>query len=455
MLTIGISISRERVGAVALEGDGSSARVAAVAEHACSEPFGNADDAAALARELARALPGKPLPGAVITLPPALTYIRPVHLPVSDLARARAIHIAELEGNLPVDDEEILSDLLPPPAETSGTFLAVASRRSFVERTVEAFGAAGLRVDRVVTDHVALLLLGAASDAPKERVLLAAFPDLLLLRVSGGGVLAARQFPSALADSPEEILAAVREVAQDGSGVPAPVLLFGDVPKPLAAGIAQGSAVPARDGLSPALLPAYGAALVQRLPKAAAGFSLRTSAEEASEREREKRWTTRVLVAGGAAILLSLCALWFGVWTEGQKAAKARALVRKEFAEAAPDVRNVVQAGAQIKEKVASMRRQQKELGTDAPPPADILMRASQSLPQGEIAVREAAVEGARLRLGGEAKEAKLVEAYRSALAGTFGPGWTVAVQESEGTAKGGSIRFTILVERKGDARVS
>jgi len=52
MLTIGISISRDRMGAVALDGTGPSARVAAVAEHACAEPFGNAEDAAALARAI-------------------------------------------------------------------------------------------------------------------------------------------------------------------------------------------------------------------------------------------------------------------------------------------------------------------------------------------------------------------------------------------------------------------
>ena len=455
MLTIGISITRDRMSAVALDGTGPSARVAAVAEHACAEPFGNAEDAAALARELAGLLPGKPLPGAVIALPPAITYIRPITLPVSDLARARAIHLAELEGNLPIEDEEILSDLLPPSPEAPGTFLAVASRRSFVEKTVEAFREAGLRIDRVVTDHVALMLLGADCEVPGDSVLFAAFPDLLLLRVSGGGVRIARQFPAALADSPEEILSAVRETAGNGEGAPAPVFLFGEAPAAIADGMPEGTVVPAPGGVSPGLLPAYGAALVQRLPKVTAGFSLRTSAEAASEKERGRRRTLEVAIAGGVAILLAIGTLWFAAWAEGQKATKARALVRKEFTEAAPDVRNVVQAGTQIKEKVASLRRQQKELGTGAPPPADLLLMASQALPQGEIALREAAIEGARLRLGGEAREAPLVESYRSALSGTFGPGWTVTVQESEGTAKGTSLRFTILVERKGDGRVS
>jgi len=454
MLTIGISISRDRMGAVALEGTGASTRVAAFAEHPCAEPFGNAEDAASLVRELAGALEGKPLPGAVIALPPQITYLRPVTLPVSDLRRARAIHLVELEGNLPFEDDDILSDLLPPSPEDPTTYLAVAARRSFVEKTVAGFADAGLRVDRVVTDHVALLHLAASAGIPPEAVLLAAFDDLLLLRVSGEGVRSARQFPASLSDSPEEILSAVREAAENGESVPAPVFRFGEAPGAIAAGTPEATVVPPPEGLSPTLLPAYGAALVPYQPKVSAGFSLRTSAEAAAEKDREQKKSLYAGVAGGVAIVLALGTLWFAVWAEGQKAVTARDLVRKEFAEAAPDVRNVVQPAVQIRERITSLRRQQKELGTDAPTPSDLLMRASQALPEGEISVREAAVEGARLSIGGEAREARLVESYRTALAGAFGTSWGVTVQESEGSAKGASVRFSILVERKGDARV-
>jgi hypothetical protein len=112
-------------------------------------------------------------------------------------------------------------------------------------------------------------------------------------------------------------------------------------------------------------------------------------------------------------------------------------------------------AGAQIRDKVASLRRLQKELGTDAPPVADLLSRASKALPQGDIAVRESSVEGGRVRLVGEAGAATMVESYRAGLSAAFGPGYSVAVQGSEGSAKGTSVRFTILVERKEDRRAS
>jgi GspL periplasmic domain len=457
MQTIGISISRERICAVALEGSTPALRIAAAVSVPCTEPFGTREDAAALSQALREALPGVPLPGAVLTLPPPLTFLRPMTLPVTDLPRARAIHLAELEGNLPIDDEEILSDLLPAPREGSGFFFAVAARRSFVESASEHFGAAGIRVDRVVTDPVALLLLAAeASGAATDGIYLSTFNDLLLLRVSGGGVTAARQFPLAMADRPDEILAAVREASGDAGSAPPACFLVGEPPAPIADALPEAGRIPLPDGISSTHLAAYGAALAPLHPNVGGGFSLRTSAEAALEKDRERRWLQATTIAAGVAIVLALGSLWFAGWTEAAKAARARALVKKEFAAVAPDVRNVVQAGVQIRAKLDSLRRQQKEVGTDAPPPADMLQLASRSLPKGEIAVREISIDGARLRLSGDAgSDGRLVEAYRTGLSGAFGPDYSVTVQESGGSVKGTSVKFTILVEKKGDRRAS
>src|SRR4030042_370730 len=168
MHTIGISLSRDRLCAVALEGPAPAPRMASVLSVPCAEPFGTPEDAPALSEALREALPGVPLPGAVLTLPPPLTFLRPMTLPVTDLPRARAIHLAELEGNLPIEDEEILSALLPAPREETGLFFAVAARRSFVESASERFGMAGIWVGRVVTDPVVLLLLAPdAAGSPR------------------------------------------------------------------------------------------------------------------------------------------------------------------------------------------------------------------------------------------------------------------------------------------------
>jgi hypothetical protein len=456
MLTIGIAVAADHINAVAIDAATAAApRLEAATSVTCREPFGAPEDYAALVAGLREALPGAALTGAVITVPPSVTYVRPVTLPVADLPRARAIHLAELEGNLPIEDDEILSDLLPAAPENPELFLAVAARRSFVERAVEACQAAGIRVDRVITDHTALLLL-ASGNAPADALLLSVFADILLLSAAGGGVRMARQFPAALADAPDEILSAIREAEGWAGDSPPPLIVAGDVPPGLADGLAAAPRLPIPEGVPPSHLAAFGAALAPLLPKVAGGFSLRTSAEAAAERNRERRQKRLAAVAAGIAVVLALGTLEFTVWVGGKKVDRARALVKKEFAEAAPDVKlREATAGMQIREKVASLQRQQKEMGTDAPAPAEMLSRASHSLPTGEIAVREISVEGGRLRLAGEAGEAKLVDAYRAGLAAAFGPGYTVALQGSEGSAKGTSVRFTILVEQKEDRRAS
>jgi Tfp pilus assembly protein PilN len=312
-------------------------------------------------------------------------------------------------------------------------------------------------VDRVITDPVALLLLASeAAGAPRDGIYLSTFNDVLLLGVSGGGVTAARQFPQAMADRPEEILGAIRETAVEAGGAPLAVFLIGTTPGPLADSFPDAERIPLPEGVSSAHLAAYGAALAPLRPDVGGGFSLRTSAEAALEKDRDRRWKQATGIAAGVAVLLAVGAFWFASWTEGEKVARTRALVKKEFATVAPDVRNVVQPGVQIRAKLDALRRQQKELGTDAPPPAEMLQLASRALPKGEIAVREISIEGGRLRIAGEsASDARLVEAYRAGLAGAFGPDYSATVQESGGSVKGTSVKFTILVEKKGDRRAS
>ena len=457
MDTIGISISRDRIYAIALEGSAPAPRIAAAVSVPCTEPFGAPEDASALSEALRSALPGVTLPGAVLTLPPPLTFLRSMTLPVTDLPRARAIHLAELEGNLPIEDEEILSDLLPNPREGSGVFFAVAARRSFVESASERFGAAGIRVDRVVTDPVALLLLASDSTrGPRDGLYLSTFNDVLLLRVSGGGVTAARQFPQAMSEHPEEIPGAVREAAGEAGGAPLELFIVGEAPARLANAFPDAERIPPPGGVSSAHLAAYGAALAPLRPDVGAGFSLRTSAEAALEKERDRRRKLASGIAVGIAVFLALGAFWFARWAEGDKAARARTLVKKEFAAVAPEIRNVVQAGVQIRAKLDSLRRRQKELGLDAPAAAGMLQLASRALPKGEIAVREISIDGGRMRIAGDAgSDAHLVETYRTALADAFGPDFSATVQESGGSVKGTSVKFTILVEKKGDRRAS
>jgi hypothetical protein len=205
-----------------------------------------------------------------------------------------------------------------------------------------------------------------------------------------------------------------------------------------------------------ASLLAYGAALAPSLPAELGGFSLRTSAEAESELDRIKRRIRIASIAVAVALLSALGSLEVARFAEAKKVSAVRAQIRKEFSEAVPGTKVVVQETAQIRDKIQSLRRQQKELGTDSPALSALLMTISQALPaNGNIAVREVSFDAGRLRLAGEAGAAPMVETYRTALSAAFGPEMAVTVQESQGSAKAGSIRFTILIEKGSPARAS
>ena len=453
-MTIGIAVTSDQLLAVVLYDAASSSNQAVAVSVRCREPFQWKEEAVELADRLRDIFPDGVLPGAVITLPPAMTYLRPLKLPVNDFRRARLIHLGELEGNLPIEDEEILSDLLPSSTASPDTFMAVAAKRPLVENTVETFLGAGIRVDMVITDHAALLA-AAFGEIPEDALLISAFSDILLLRVSNGGVRAARQFPIAMADAPDDILAAIADMTRD-KGAALPLIVAGELPASIAKDLSGHMTLPLPEWIPPSHFAALGAALAPASQKALNGFSLRTSAEAAADKARQERKIKIAAIATAAAAVFAIITLQFFVWVNGKKLAKVRDQIRSEFSHIAPDVtlRNATME-SQIRERITSLNHLQKDLGINAPPPADLLALASSALPQGDIAVREASVEGGRVRIAGETGDSRLVESFREGLSKSFGPVYTATLQGTEAGAKRGAIKFTILVEKKEDFRAS
>ncbi len=422
----------------------------------CTEPYGRGEDIARLAEEVRRIAGPGPLPPAVLSLPPAWTFLRRIRLPVADLPRAKKMHIAELEGNLPIDDEEILSDILP--AGEPGVFLAVAAKRSAVEKIVSSYTGAGFRLDRAITDHVSLLCAVLSSKKEFSGLVFSDQNDFVALRLYGGAVASARQFPGTIAENQEELRTGIQEILDadaHGAGSQASVV-FGNVPPPLAEllSFADPFVLPGRgENASPL---AYGAALAPFFVRETGNFSLRTSADAETERAQRR---SRIRIAAAAAVIavLSLTGMILvAQWAQGNKVSRIRAQIRKEFTEAVPGVKVVVQETAQIREKIQSLARQRKELGTDFPEPTVMLAKVSRSLPEKQnLSVREVSFDSGRLRLQGDAGSAELVETFRTSLVAAFGPEATVSVKEAEGSVRGENVRFTILIEEGGNDRAS
>ena len=457
MKSLGISIGRNTLSAVLWEQTLFSSRMEGACAVPCEEPYGGPGDIARLAEEVRGIAGAGGFPPAVLSLPPAWTFLRRVSLPVPDLPRAKKMHIADLEGNLPIEDEEILSDVLPSPPGETGTFFAISARRSVVEKTVAAFTAAGFRPDRAITDHVSLLCAILSTRSRFSGLVYSDRNDIVALRLSGGAIASARQFPETIEANPEELASGIREIlGADTFGSPPPAILLGNLPPSLA------DIVPHAD---PFYLPAeaenaspfaYGAALAPFYGKETGGFSLRTSAEAESERA-SRRFRIRVAaVAAVIAVLSASVSLGIARWSEGKKTSRIRAEIRKEFKEAVPGVKVVVQETAQIREKISSLSRQSKELGTDFPQATFMLGLVSRALPEGgSISVREVSFDSGRLQITGDAGSAQQVETFRTALVNTFGPKTNVNVQESEGSARGGNLRYTILIEKGANGRAS
>jgi len=80
----------------------------------------------------------------------------------------------------------------------------------------------------------------------------------------------------------------------------------------------------------------------------------------------------------------------------------------------------------------------------------------SAALPAKEnISLRDVSLDAGKVRLAGEAESARLVEAYRTALSGAFGAGTNVSIQESQGSERGGAVRFTLVVEERSEVRAA
>jgi hypothetical protein len=412
--SLGISITRDSLSAFLWEQSLTSSRIEGACAVTCGEPYGGPDDIARLAEEVRKiAGPGK-IPSAVISLPPSWTFVRRISLPVTDLPRAKKMHIAELEGNLPIEDEEILSDILPSPAGETGTFLAIAAKRSAVEKTVAAFSDAGFRLDRTITDHVSLLCAVLSSRNGFSGVVFSDRNDILALRISGGAIASARQFPETIAADTDALRDGIREISgTDGLVFPSQAcVVFGSLPHPLT------DILPHAE---PFVLPVGNRRV---LPSDLGGGRIGKNETTVPDPHRGRR-------GGGCP---------------PGRLRLPRGCPMGRGKESLPDP-------CRDPEGIPGGRPggEGERPGNGADPGEDPgALPAEQGTGIG--------FPGSDLHTGNGVPGppgAQNVETYRTALVEAFGPETNVTVQEAEGSAQGGKVRYTILIEKRTNGRAS
>jgi type II secretion system protein L len=455
MKRIGISVSRSRLAAFAWEKTLLAGRPLGACDVACTEPFGSPDDIRSLAATLREGLGGAVLPPAVLSLPPELCYLRVLDLPVSDLKDARIIHATEIEGSLPVDDEEILSDLLPMSGseKPGGRFIAFAVRRSVIDRFTDAFTEAGMRLENVVTDPVSLLCAASALQASRSFSLASFETDVILLSVAELSLRKVRQLPAAILDTADSI----RHEAPAFLDESGPLFFAGPVETVQAAlpGKVGAPLLPPGD-FDQASVVAFGASLVSFSGKITHGFTLAGGQQTVEDEARRLGRLKIAAIATLAAILSCVAALEVARWTATRQVAAVRRQLRAEFTAAVPEAKVIVRETTQIREKILAVQRQRAELGLDLPKVTPLLATISTTLPGGKsLTVKEISIDGNRIRVAGESTGGTAVESYRTALSSAFGTGFSVTVQESRGSARGENVNFTILIEKGSSDRAS
>lgn len=456
MKRLGISISRVRLAAFAWEGGTLRNRALAAFSVPCTEPYGTPDDIRALAEGLRSALRESSLPQAVLSLPPGECHVRSLLLPVSGMKEARVIHRDEIEGTLPFDGEPFVSDILPaggsePPA---GRYIAFAARRSVVEALVERFASASISIDRVVTDPVSLLCASAALGEERDRLSILSFEtDAVFLALEGGRISRIRQFPAGYLEhaDPTETGRIVPESDADELRIAghAPARLSERLSGPIAHLDPPG-------GFPGASVVAFGAAVLPFSATDARGFTLFSPGGSVDDPARARLRRRTLAVAACVAALASLAAFETARWASSRQVASARRQLRTEFQTAVPGAKTVVRESTQIREKIASLRKQRTELGLDLPRITPLLAVISSSMPADRsLSVREISVEGSRIRIAGDSAGGRAVESYRTALSAGLGGGYSVTVQESRGCGRGDNVAFSILVEKGANDRAS
>jgi len=383
----------------------------------------------------------------VYLFPSSRTMVHRIALPFRERKKNQQVVKFEVEPLLPFPADQVVVDFYAADRDEAGKeALVFAARKGDLGESLAMLKEAGLDPERVVPEALALFWLirglkkisdgpGALLDLGQEKatLILWQWNRLNLARsipISGGGSAAADH--PGLARLAEEVnrtfLSAgyspggqsVQEVYLTGEASSAPGVgqslsqYLGRPVSPLDLGEAAGE-VPEEN--RPALGAALGAAWGD---SSADGFNLRREEFAPAQKAQRERGRLKILIAYGVILgILGIGAFLLNLHLQERKYGELKAQIRKEFSQALPEVKRVVNELQQMKARVQEERAKLGSLG-GAPgggSPLEVLREVSLMLdPGSKVRVTELLVDQESIEVNGEADSFETVNQLKARL---------------------------------------
>jgi general secretion pathway protein L len=390
----------------------------------------------------------------IVTLPSHRMMVHRVALPFRERKKNRQVIKFEVEGLLPFPVDQVVVDFYQAKEAANGSHaMAFAARKEDLQEQLSLMGEAGLDPDSLVPEAMALFWLlpnpgdgvssGALLDVGHEKTTMIVWQGatLTLIRsipVAGRGI----QIPSSLLPTLNRLGDEVQRTLMAYESLPdtrpvEKIILTGgaaslpDFEKKFAEILGRPAAILDMGAKSKSLLknvpPEYHHTLAVALGAAFGGSvkereRINFRQEEFASSKKAKKAKTRMallLSYGIMLALLGIAAFGADLYLKERRYQDLRADIRKEFTQAQPGVKKVVNEVQQMKTLVQEERARVNALGglSKAASPLEILREFSTAIEPGwKVRVTDLVVEPESIEVSGEADSFETINRLKSRL---------------------------------------
>lgn len=421
-----LQVEEQRVDAVRFTASGRTMALAG----ATSFELGDEQDLAAVARRIAADLKGSPR--IVLCLPPEMFAQRMIELPLTDLRKVREILPVQMQGEIALQPEEAVFDVLP---STEGKFLALWARHTDLAGILTTFTEARLEPQIITSALFAWSDLPGLSDScvVSDGSALAVFSSgrPVFMRAFGAGEL-------------HQLTATLSALELSSMPLPSQLVFFGHQADSLAA---ANSSRPS-ERLE---LPEYLSTTMRsdnNFQQLAGLYAVATACHKGTLpdfRRGDLAWTAGdvrlrrklMLSCALAVVLVLLLFAYKGIQYRQAKMdlASLNTSISSIYREIFPTRAKAVDELAEVKGEIKKLSGMDSTSGF-----LDVLKQLAEAKGATINGLYEAEMEGKTLRIKGDARSAQAVNEYKTALAPLMA---TIEMGEVKGRADG-TVSFSM-----------